>query len=350
MTAQSFETIQDLGVHEVKKRLMSRVQSGSGSASSTFSNHHTHHDLFWFQDGVHFDLTFHPFVALAQKCLTHATSRALVNGWMPIKGEANGDLKFVLAVPNHISVGMMEEFVEGIHMASESEGVNISDIDVTAARTALGIACSFQYSTEGSLLLHHLTKRPKPGDAVCVTGDLGAAFAGLRILLREKRVWMQQQELHQDATIAFEPELEVYAEAVKQQLAPQTRKDFFDAMSSSKFWPTSLTLLMNGLYNDLQQLLNQASVGAEIYESALPISITTRDIANELEEDVDRYAFLGGEDYQILFTLPSDQVDSFQEHFKDFVVIGEVKPQKEQLVIHTSERGAEKHNLNGKSR
>jgi thiamine-monophosphate kinase len=323
---------------------------GSSSITSITSTPHSHHELFWFQDGVHFDLTFHPFVALAQKCLTHTTSQALVNGWMPKKDVISGDLKFVLGVPNHISVGMMEEFVAGLNVATESTGVLISDIDVTAARTALGIAGSFQYSTEGSPLLEQLKKKPKSGDAVCVTGDLGAAFAGLRILLREKRVWMQQQELHQDPTIAFEPELEAYAEAVKQQLAPQSRKDFFDAMSTSKIWPTSVTLLMNGLYNDLQQLLNQASVGAEIYESALPISLTTRDIANELEEDVDRYAFLGGEDYQILFTLPSEQVDSFQEHFKDFVVIGEVKPQKEQLVIHTTERGAEKHNLNGKSR
>ena len=350
MTAQNFETIQDVGIHELKRRLMNQIRKISGAEDSESDVLQSiDHELVWFQDGVHFDLTFHPFQALAQKCLTQITSRALVNGWMPIEGEKNGDIKLTLALPNQISVGMMEEFVAGLNAASEIDGIRISNIEVTAARAAFGVACSFQYSIRESPLGSSIAQKPKPGDAICVTGDLGAAFAGLRILLREKRIWTQQQELHKDPTIAFEPELEEYAESVKRQLAPVTRKDLVLAMQASQIWPTSLTLLQDGLYNDLQNLMIRTSVGAEIYESALPISLTTREIANELEEDVDRYAFLGGEDYELVFTLPKDKVDAFQEHFQDFVVIGEVKPQKEQLLVHTTDRGIEKHRVNGKS-
>ncbi len=349
MNTGAFETIQDIGIHEVTRRLsasLTRSHSEEDAVQKVFSG--IKHELLWFQDGVHFDLTFHPFQALAVKCLTHVKSLALVNGWIPTNDSANGDLKITLALPNHISVGMMEEFALGLDQAAHEERLTISSLDVTAARTALGIACSFQYSVTDSGIVPHLSGTPKPGDSICVTGDLGAAFAGLRILLREKRIWMQQQELHKDSTLAFEPELDAYTEAVKRQLAPQCRKELNLAMVQSAIWPSSVTLLSNGLYNDLQNLLIRTSMGAEIFESALPVSMATRDIANELEEDVDRYAFLGGEDYEILFTLSPDQVDRLQEHFRDFVVIGEIKPQKEQFIIHTTERGAETHSLNGK--
>lgn len=345
MSSTAFETIQDIGIYEVKRRLSSYFPSSEplnrveGSLDGVF------HELLWFQDGVHFDLSFHPFKALAQKCLTHVTSLALAQGWQPSKDQQNCDLKVMLALPNHISVGMMEEFAAGLNQYAQEIHVNVSSVDVTAARTALGIAFSFQYSIKEAAQRPNLSGKPSPGDSICVTGDLGAAFAGLRILLREKRIWMQQQELHNDPTLAFEPELDAYSEAVKRQLAPDARMDFFKAVTQSKIWPSSVTLLSDGLYNDLQTLLIQTSSGAEIFESAIPVSLTTREIANELEEDVDRYAFLGGEDYEILFTLSPDQVDHLQEHFKDFVVIGEIKPEKEQLIVHTSDRGPESYPL-----
>lgn len=346
MGLHAFETIQDVGLVEVKRRLSSYLTAGESiTPGKEVHPIEYKHELLWFQDGVHVDLTFHPFKALARKCITHVTSSAFVNGWQPSDSKATGDLKLVLAVPNHISVGMLEEFTSGLAECAEEMQVSLSSVDVTAARTALGIACSFQYSVNEASWKHHQQGKPKPGESLCVTGDVGAAFAGLRILLREKRIWLQQQELHKDPNLAFEPELEAYSDAVKRQLAPDPRGEFFKAITQSGITPTSITLLLDGLYNDIQKVLTEASLGAEIFESALPISLVTREIANELEEDVDRYAFLGGEDYEILFTLPSEQVDLLQEHFKDFVVIGEIKPEKEQLIIHTSERGAEKHPL-----
>jgi thiamine-monophosphate kinase len=238
----------------------------------------------------------------------------------------------VLALPNHVSVQMVEELMAGFDRIALAEDVIISHTDVTASHSHLGIAASMSFRRDETAM--RPDQGPHAGDLICVSGDLGGAFAGLRILLREKRAWLQHDP---SGHAPFQPDLSDYAEVVGRQLSPVPRTDVIRDLRRAKIHPGAIWIVKNGLYNDLQQLAEHLGVGAEIHASAIPIALTTRDVADELQEDVDRYALLGGEDYELLFTVKEVEAEQLLQEVDDVAVIGRVLEAEQGVVVHTQE-------------
>ena len=329
-----FQSVHELGFIELNKRLS--ILKGADSAASAVAR--SGHSLHIQQDGVHFDLTYHPLKYLGRKLITSAFSDALAdNGDEPL-------LSLSLAIPNSVSVNMIEEFMAGVQATAEEYGIGIVSTECTAARHQLCIACAVTWQRRGGAFFAESDAASFPATPtdpsqemiIGVTGDLGAAFAGLRILLREKRAWVQQAGFDgTQALSAFEPDLEDYRHVVERQLAPTARFDLLDTLRELSLEPLFMAPVRNGIHQDLQLVFEQMGLGGEIHVSALPIDPGTRAVADELMEDVDRYALMGGEDYEMVLALPRAGFDKLAAAFSDLAPIGKVIPGTSGLTLIT---------------
>lgn len=269
-----------------------------------------------FVEGVDFDLSFTPLTHLGYKLVSATVSDILA---------MNGKPEFLLVsvgIPNKVSTEMIHQLYEGLIKASDVYGCPIIGGDITASPGSMIIGIT----VNGSVSEDDITYRSgaRPGDAICVTGDLGAAYAGLRILLREKSVWAQENNSEE-----FKPDLSDYEYVVKRQLLPEGRNDLIATLAEKEIVPTAMIDISKNTLQDLMQLIGDSGCGAQIYEAAIPVALETRAVAEELQDDVIQYALQGGEDYELLFTLPEKDVNALVNHFKDFVVIGRVTPKNE---------------------
>ncbi|MFN1834383.1 thiamine-phosphate kinase [Balneola sp. MJW-20] len=276
-----------------------------------------------FVEGVDFDLTYTPLNHLGYKMLSAAISDIYAMNGRPQTALIN------IAVPNRMSVQMMEQLYEGIYSAGMKHEVEIVGGDLTANPSHMIVSISVQGTVEEEKICYR--KGAKEGHALCVTGDLGGALAGLRILMREKNYWNE----HEDENI--QPDLADYQYVVKRQLVPEARKDLIDSLDTNGLVPSSMIDITKGLVNEVSALCDASATGAYLYQAALPIAIETRQVADEMEEDVDRYALFGGEDLELLFTLPEKEVEEFATQFNDFVVVGRMVPLEEGMKMQTAE-------------
>ncbi|MCP9292158.1 MULTISPECIES: thiamine-phosphate kinase [Gracilimonas] len=274
-------------------------------------------------EGVDFDPTYTPFNHLGYKILSAGVSDIYAMNGKPEAVLVN------LAVPNRMSVQMVEDLYQGIYAAGKLHEVEVVGGDLKANHANLVVSISVY----GKVDEEHITYRKgaNEGDAICITGDLGGALAGLRILMREKKFW----EEHGDESI--QPELGDYQFVVKRQLVPEARKDLVDTLREQNFIPTSMIDITKGLVSEVNSISEASDLGAYIYQAALPIAIETRQVADEMQEDVDRYALFGGEDLELMFTLSEEKVEEFVNHFNDFVVIGRMVPKEEGMKMQTAE-------------
>lgn len=276
-----------------------------------------------FLEGVHFDMTYTPFHHLGYKITSAAVSDIYAMNAIP------EELLVSIAIPNKYSVQMMEQLYSGIDAACKDYGIEVAGGDTTASHQILAISVTASGKTNKKNIVYR--KGAQINDIICVTGDLGGALAGLRILLREKNNWQDENESY------FQPDLEEYQYVVQRQLVPEARQDLINALEKSGIKPSSMMDLSQGLIADLRSLLRASQTGATIYSPAIPISFETRKVANEMEEDVDKYAFYGGEDYEMLFTLSEPLVEKLKAEFEDFSVIGKIEQADKQLTVNTGE-------------
>lgn len=276
-----------------------------------------------FMEGVHFDLTYTPFQHLGYKVITAAVSDILAMNAEPEQ------LLIDVAIPNKYSVQMIEQLYEGIDAAAKDYSVMVTGGDTTASHQILAISVTCTGTAKKESIIYR--NGAKKDDIICVTGELGSAIAGLRILLREKKAWQENPKQQ------FQPDLSSYEHVVQRQLLPKARMDFFQSLSKTELKPHCLIDLTQGLVADLTEVLKQSGVGAEIYSPAVPISLEARNVADEMNEDVDKYAFYGGEDFEMLFTLPEPLVEKFKADFDDFIVIGKITDTEKQLTVNTGE-------------
>lgn len=276
-----------------------------------------------FVEGVDFDLTYTPMNHLGYKLISAALSDIYA---------MNGKPKSVLVaigVPNKISTEMIEQLYTGIVSAVAENNCTLVGGDVTASQSTLVISVSSTGTVSESAIAYR--SGAQIDDAICVTGDLGAAYAGLKILLREKSVWTEEFDQNE-----FQPDLSDYEYVIRKQLVPQTRADLIASMEAQGIVPTSMIDISKNTLQDLLQLLTSSQKGGIIYQAALPVALETRAVADEFEDDVDQYALQGGEDFELLFTLPESDVNKLVNHFKDFVVIGKVLKKSEGVKMQTS--------------
>ncbi|HMB96865.1 MAG TPA: thiamine-phosphate kinase [Balneolaceae bacterium] len=272
-------------------------------------------------EGVHFDLTYTPLQHLGYKSVTAAVSDIYAMNAEP------SEIMINIAVPNKISVQMIEQFYSGIHSACHDYNVQVTGGNTSASQQNLIISTiATGYADEKDLTYRN---GGKIDDLICVTGDLGGALAGLRILLREKKFWEDSGDQY------FQPDLDNYEYVIQKQLVPKARDDMFNIFRETNLTPTSMIDVTKGLVTDLKKLCEASETGAEIYSPSVPIALKTREVADEMEEDVDKYAFYGGEDYELLFSMNEKEVEKLSEQCKDFSVIGRFQNADRGIIINT---------------
>lgn len=333
MAKNNFDTIQEIGFTRLIEKFESKTGSkrddvikgiGDDSSVAKIRNGNvvcTTSEIYL--EGVHFDLTYTPFHHLGYKVVTAAVSDIYAMNAEPQQVLIN------IAIPNRYSVQMMEELYKGVDAAAKDYNVQVTGGDSTASHQILAISVV----CVGTALKGDIVYRSgaKKDDVICVTGDLGGALAGLRVLLREKKSWEETENAH------FQPDLEKYEYVVQRQLVPVARYDLINAFKKLQIRPSSMIDVTQGVVNELQFLGKQSDVGIEVYSPAIPISFETRNIADEMQEDVDKYAFYGGEDFEMLFTIPEETVEKLKTEFEDFSVIGKIDTKEKQLSINTGE-------------
>lgn len=333
MDQDSFRTIQSLGRKELINELMehSTVQKetvikGVGDDAAVLTCSEGVYSLLsseTFMEGVDFDLTYTPLNHLGYKVASSAISDIYaMNG--------NPDTLLVnMSLPNKLSVDMVKEIYKGIYSCGAEHDFQVVGGDLTASHQILSISITCQGTVDQEKIVYR--KGAQEGDAVCVTGDLGGAIAGLRILLREKEYWQENQQQQ------FQPDLDDYEYVVQRQLVPFAQKTFIDTIGDLNMLPSSMIDLTQGLVSELSNITDASKTGAMIYQAALPIALETRQVADEMKEDVDKYALYGGEDLEMLFTLKKEQVEQLADTFSNFTVIGKITSEYDAPVMQTGE-------------
>ncbi len=333
MKEKSFQPIQEIGFSSLIDKIKifegssrKEVCKGIGDDASVQMVNETEALLTtseMFLEGVHFDLTYHPLHHLGYKIVTAAVSDIYAMNGEPVQ------ILTSIAIPNKYSVQMIEQFYRGVDAACKDYNCTLAGGDTTASHQFLAISVTAVGIAENNKIIHR--NGAGKDDAICVTGDLGGALAGLRILMREKEYWKSNEEQQ------FQPDLQGFEYVVKRQLVPAARMDFIKVLKSATIKPTALIDLSQGLLADCKEIAVQSGWGVELFTPAVPISMETRKVADEMKEDVDKYAFYGGEDFEMLFTLKKEDVESFASIFDDFAVIGRMTENKNEFRINTGE-------------
>ncbi len=239
-------------------------------------------------EGVDFDLTYFPLQHLGYKAVVEAVSDLLA-----MNGRAE-QLFVSLGVSSKMSVEALEALYEGIRIACGELGVDLAGGDTKASVTGLAI----HVTALGRASRESVTYRDgaRLHDLICITGDLGAAYMGLHLLEREKRVLRDVQNP--------EPQFKGYEYLLQRYLKPRARRDVIESLAEEKIVPTAMIDLSDGLASDLLQICKASKCGARIYLDKIPIARQTTAFAEELHADPVVAALNGGEDHELLFTVP----------------------------------------------
>ncbi|RNC79438.1 MAG: thiamine-phosphate kinase [Balneola sp.] len=328
-----FTTIQNLGRQKLLERISvykGEVQestlTGIGDDASVIKEKDGSLTLLTtdtFVEGVDFDPVYTPFTHFGYKMVSASVSDIYSMNGTPTSILIN------LALPNRMSVQMVEDLYTGIDNACKAYGIEVVGGDLTGNHQNAVISVTVYGKAESEHIVYR--SGAKVDDAICVTGDVGAALAGLRVLMREKQFWEEH------GNEALQPDLEDYRFVVQRQLMPNARKDLIEELKTQNVVPSSMIDITKGVISEVTELCIASDTGAHLYQAALPIALETRKVADEMEEDVDRYGLFGGEDLELMFTLNEKQIEAFAEQFKDFVVIGRMIPKEEGLNLQSAE-------------
>ena len=239
-------------------------------------------------EGVHFDLVYTPLKHLGYKsAIVNFSAIYAMNG-------TPKQITVSLAVSKRFCIEDLEQFYEGLRLACQLHHVDIIGGDTTSSVTGLAISITCIGVADKEQIVYR--NGAKETDLICVTGDLGAAYMGLQLLEREKAVFEGQNEVNPDFT-GKEYLLE-------RQLKPEARKDIVEKLRNEGIKPTAMIDISDGLSSELMHICSQSHAGCRIYEDRLPIDYQTAVMAEEFNMNLSTCALNGGEDYELLFTVP----------------------------------------------
>ena len=246
-----------------------------------------------FLEGIAFDLTYTPLKHLGFKCVVAAAGDILAMNGTPEQ------ITVSIGLSGRFTVEMADELYEGIRAACDKYDIDLVGGDTTSSMTGLSIAVT----VIGSVAKDKIVYRGggKNSDLLCVTGDLGAAFMGVKLLEREKRA------LHGNDGVA--PQLEGFEYLLERQLHPLLRTDVIDALAESGIKPTAMIDISDGLASETLHLCRRSNAGARIYLDRLPISSKCFELGEQIGVDPVMAALNGGDDYELLFTVPVDRYE-----------------------------------------
>lgn len=248
-------------------------------------------------EGVHFDLIYVP--------LKHLGYKAAIVNFSDIYA-MNGTPKQItvsLALSKRFCVEDMEELYAGIRLACEEYGVDIVGGDTSSSLTGLTISVTCIGEADKDKVVYR--NGAKETDLVCVTGDLGAAYMGLQLLEREKVALKGKTDV--------QPDFSGKEYLLERQLRPEARRDIIQKLAEEGICPTSMMDISDGLSSELLHICTQSKTGCRIYEEHIPIDYQTAVMAEEFNMNLTTCALNGGEDYELLFTVPIADHDKVTE-------------------------------------
>lgn len=239
-------------------------------------------------EGIDFDLTYFPLKHLGYKAVVVGVSDILAMNALPEQ------IMISIGVSAKLPVEALQDLYEGIDFACKELGVDLVGGDTTASMTGLVINITAIGRAKRKAISYR--SGAQFNDLICLTGNLGAAFMGLQLLEREKRVLSDVQNP--------EPQFEGYEYLLQQYLKPRARKDIVEALAEEGIVPTSMIDISDGLASEVLQICKASKCGARIYLDRIPIAKQTTALAEEMHIDPVVAALNGGGDYELLFTVP----------------------------------------------
>ena len=242
-------------------------------------------------EGIDFDLTYFPPKHLGYKVVTKGISDIVAMNATPEQ------ITLSLGISSKISVEFLRDFYSGVEFACREAEVDLVGGDTSASVTGLNINITAIGRAKRNKIVYR--SGAKVNDLICLTGSLGAPFMGLKLLEREKRVL---QGLTNPT-----PQFEGYEYLLERYLKPRARFDIVRSLAVEGIVPTSMIDISDGLASDLLQICKASKCGARIYLERLPIARQTNALAEEMHIDPVVASLNGGEDYELLFTVPLDK-------------------------------------------
>lgn len=269
-------------------------------------------------ESIHFDLSYTPLQHLGYKAIAvNVSDIAAMNG----KAE---QITVSLALSNRFSIEAVDALYDGIKSACDNYKVDLVGGDTTSSVSGLVISITVIGRAKKEKIAYR--SGAKAGDIICVTGDLGGAFMGLQVLEREKEVFLANPNM--------QPNLDRYDYIVKRLLKPEARMDMVFELEEAGIKPTAMIDISDGLASELFHIGKNSGVGIRIFEDKLPIDNTTYETAVEFGLDPVTCALNGGEDYELLFTIPQSDFEKVKNH-QDIHFIGYVHDKKDENVLIT---------------
>lgn len=239
-------------------------------------------------EGVHFDLTYVPLKHLGYKsAIVNFSDIYAMNG-------TPRQLLVSLGISARFTVEHIEELYAGIRLACGIYGVDLVGGDTTASRQGLVISATCIGDAKPGEVVYRNGARDT--DLICVSGDLGAAYMGLQLLEREKVASAGQKD--------FTPQFQGKEYLIERQLKPEARRDIIRELRNANILPTAMMDISDGLSSELLHICRNSNAGCRIYEDRIPIDYQTAIMAEELNMNLVTTALNGGEDYELLFTVP----------------------------------------------
>ena len=256
-------------------------------------------------ENIHFDLTYYP--------LRHLGYKAIVVNLSDIYA-MNGTPRQVivgLGLSSRFPLEAVEELYAGMKLACEKYKVDLVGGDTTSSKQGLVLSVTAIGDVEKDKVVYRGPAKEK--ELLCVSGDLGGAYAGLLVLEREKAEYTANPDM--------QPNLEDYDYILERQLKPEARPDVIAILKEKKVVPTAMIDVSDGLASEIKHICKHSGLGCTVYEEKIPIDLQTYDTARSFDMDPTMYALNGGEDYELLFTIQQEDFEKIKE-VKQISVIG----------------------------
>lgn len=284
-------------------------------------------------EGVHFDLTY-----IDMQHLGYKSAMVNISDIFAMNGTPR-QLTVSLALSKHFKVEDLEQFYSGLRLACDKWGVDIVGGDTTSSYTGLAISITCIGEARKEDIVYR--NGAKDTDLICVTGDLGAAYMGLQLLEREKSVYYQQVDEARkkndkralESLKDFQPDFAGKEYLLQRQLQAEARGDIIARFRELNIHPTAMMDISDGLSSELMHICKESNCGCRVYEKNIPIDYQTAVMAEELNMNVTTCALNGGEDYELLFTVPIGDHEKI-EQMDGVKLIGHItRPELGQMLV-----------------
>ena len=322
-------SISELGEFGLIKRLSKDINLnnsstikgvGDDAAVTEYKNKQTVITTDLLIEGVHFDLSYAPLKHLGYKAVVVNLSDVYAMNAIPKQ------ITVSIAFSSRFTLEAIDELYSGIHLACKNYKVDLVGGDTSSSVTGLVISITAIGEVEKENIVYR--SGAKPNDLLCVSGDLGAAYAGLKLLQREKDVFKSNPDV--------QPELKGYDYILERQLKPEAREDIIKILDELNITPTSMIDISDGLSSEILHLSEQSECGSRVYDQKLPIADETKRFADELLIDPTTFAMNGGEDYELLFTISQSDFEKLDKN-PYITIIGHITEQSKGNYLLTAD-------------